>query len=267
MSSTVFGYEPERVRRAVFRHGRRLESRVRRRFPTSPKLVECPVCGWAGPRFAPSYRPRRPNRICPGCQSSERYRAFELTLRELGPVRPGTRLLEVAPIGTIEGSARELGYNYTSIDLRSTVAQVCGDLCRLPFPDAIFDVVACFHVLEHIHDDRAAVAELARVVGIHGEALVIVPRNGLLPTTFENPDAVSADYERLYGQSDHVRTYGSDVVNRWRATGIRVQVQRWVNCFTAGTHRRAVLTGDDDRYWILSAAAHSIPRPTCDSNT
>jgi len=251
MRSAISSQERARVRRALARRGRRAEFRVRRRFPTLPRSVACPVCGWAGPQFAPSYNPRRPNRICPNCHSSERYRALEITLRDRGRVLKGTRLLEVAPIKTVERTARELGYDYTSLDLRSSAAQVRGDLCRLPFPDGTFDLVVCFHVLEHIPDDRAAAAELARVVGVHGEAFVVVPREDGRPETFEDPGADPADFEHLYGQSDHVRIYGADITDRWRKTGIEVVEHRWIDCFAHDVERRAVLAGDDDRYWVL----------------
>jgi SAM-dependent methyltransferase len=187
-------------------------------------------------------------------------------LRERGRVRPGTRLLEVAPIRTVENTARELGYDYVSVDLNSAAAQVHGDLGRLPFRGAVFDLVVCFHVLEHIVDDRAAVTELARVVGIGGKALVVVPRNESWPATFEDPDASPEDYERLYGQSDHVRIYGSDIVNRWSETGVDVRVQHWTECFTRDAHRRAVLTGEDDRFWVLRAT-RSAQDTTCECDS
>ena len=43
-------------------------------------------------------------------------------------------------------------------------AAVQGDALHLPFPDATFDRVICSEVLEHIPDDVAAMAELARVL-------------------------------------------------------------------------------------------------------
>jgi SAM-dependent methyltransferase len=183
--------------------------------------------------------------------SSERYRALELWLRRRGPVGPGTRLLEVAPIRTVATTARALGYTYTSIDLHSPVAEVRGDLCALPFADACFDVVVCFHVLEHIPADRAAVLELARVVGTDGETVVVVPWDRDRMETFEDPDADPADYERLYGQSDHVRIYGRELTQRWLETGIQVDEVLWSEEFGADDHRRAALQGDDDRFWIL----------------
>ena len=62
-----------------------------------------------------------------------------------------------------------------------------------------------------------------------------------------------ADYERLYGQSDHVRMYGEDVTARWAPTGVAIEEVPWDRCFTAGQHHRAALTGEDDRFWMLRA--------------
>jgi len=243
------------VIRAVGRRARRLERRLHRRLLSFGDKVRCPVCGWSGTALAPSARPRRPNRICPECQSSERYRALELFLRRRGPVPPGTRLLEVAPIHTVERTARSLGYEYASIDLQSPRAMAHADLCHLPFPDATFDVIVCFHVLEHIPADREAVAELARVAGATGQAIVVVPREDARPTTFEDPDADPADYERLYGQSDHVRIYGADIVSRWTETGVQISEDLWSDEFTPDVFAHAALSGDDDRFWILRAPA------------
>ena len=251
--STLADLAPQDLAGAARRRARRLERVAHRTLLRYPNRVRCPVCGWHGARLAPSAKPRRPNRICPSCQSSERYRALELVLRRLGPVDGRSRLLEVAPIHTVQRTAESLGYTYTSIDLRSSHAQVHADLCDLPFPDASFDIVVCFHVLEHIPADRRAVAELARVVGTDGQAIVVVPRDERRSETCEDPDADPADYERLYGQSDHVRWYGADVTERWRQAGVRVDEERWSEHFTPDIYRHAALQGDDDRFWILRA--------------
>lgn len=50
----------------------------------------------------------------------------------------------------------------------------------LPWPDAHFDAAVCLDVLEHVPDDAAAVAELARVVRPGGTVVVSVPHRGLL---------------------------------------------------------------------------------------
>lgn len=216
------------------------------------RRVRCPACGWQGLRFMASRAPRRPNRICPSCKSSERYRAFELWMRRRGAPPTGARLLEIAPIATVRGTAESLGYRYTSLDLQSPRALVHGDLCRLPFLDAAFDLVICFHVLEHIPDDGAAAAELARIVGPDGDAMVVVPWEPDRPETFEDPAADPADYERLYGQRDHVRIYGADAPDRWRHSGAAVREERWCDLFSPDARADHALDGVDDRFWFLS---------------
>ena len=57
------------------------------------------------------------------------------------------------------------------------VSAVRASLAALPFPDAAFDAVTSFDVIYHawVTDDRAAVAEMARVVRPGGVLLVRVP--------------------------------------------------------------------------------------------
>jgi len=52
---------------------------------------------------------------------------------------------------------------------------LCGDVFRLPFPDARFDRVICAEVMEHVHDYSAAVRELVRVLRPGGRIAVTIP--------------------------------------------------------------------------------------------
>jgi SAM-dependent methyltransferase len=58
---------------------------------------------------------------------------------------------------------------------------VCGSLTHIPLRTESIDVVLCSEVLEHIPDDRAAVAELARVLTGSGWLLVSVPTPPAVP--------------------------------------------------------------------------------------
>jgi SAM-dependent methyltransferase len=51
---------------------------------------------------------------------------------------------------------------------------VCGWVEDLPFPDKSFDTVVCTHVVEHILNYRAAIAELRRVA--RRRLIIVVPR-------------------------------------------------------------------------------------------
>jgi SAM-dependent methyltransferase len=158
--------------------------------------------------------------------------------------------LEIAPIELVRATARDLGYRYASVDLHSPRALVLSDLCHSPFRDGSFDVIVCFHVLEHIIDDGAAMAEMARTLSPGGMALVVVPRDAARGPTFEGASADPSDNERLYGQSDHVRIYGDDVTARLERAGLGVDEVEWSSIFSAQEIERYRLAGDDDRFWI-----------------
>jgi SAM-dependent methyltransferase len=81
-------------------------------------------------------------------------------------------------------------------------------------------------VLEHVEDDRAALAELCRVLRPGGWAIVTVPiRLDLL--TYEDP-AITAPAERAraFGERGHVRRYGRDFAERLKAAGFEVRLDR-----------------------------------------
>lgn len=54
----------------------------------------------------------------------------------------------------------------------------------LPFRSGVFRYVLCSEVLEHIEDDGAATAELARVLASDGRGVITVPYTGLGVTSF-----------------------------------------------------------------------------------
>lgn len=54
------------------------------------------------------------------------------------------------------------------------------DATSLPYADGSFDVVVAFDVLEHINEDRAAVAEIMRVLKQGGALVFTVPAFGFL---------------------------------------------------------------------------------------
>ncbi len=111
---------------------------------------------------------------------------------------------------------------YITTDLLQRHITVRSDLTAAPHPDDTFDIMYCSHVLEHIPDDRRAMYELWRVLKPGGWALIDVPITS--DTTVEDPSVSDpAERERLFGQHDHVRRYGPDVVERLQDAGFQVQ--------------------------------------------
>ena len=107
----------------------------------------------------------------------------------------GKRALDVGTDnGVIALLFRERGGEWTSAD-RSTQAvdAICQTLgepvaqlrdAALPFPDASFDLIVIADMLEHVADDRAMLAEVARCLKVGGRAIVNVPHLkpwGVLP--------------------------------------------------------------------------------------
>ena len=130
---------------------------------------------------------------------------------------------------------------------------VCCDALRLPFADGCFDRVIAAEVLEHLHTDRVAMAELARVLRPGGTMAVSVPR--WLPELVNW--ALSPDYHANPG--GHVRIYRrSSLLRRLRRAGLRYRGEHhahalhspfwWLKC--------AVGVGRDDHR--LVRAYHSV---------
>jgi SAM-dependent methyltransferase len=91
-----------------------------------------------------------------------------------------------------------------------------GDALQLPFADDEFDRIVAAEVLEHIADDRGAIAELARVLRPGGTLAVTVP--SWLPERV--CWALSREYHDVEG--GHVRIYtAAELVGKVTGTGLR----------------------------------------------
>ncbi len=181
-------------------------------------VVVCNLCGWTGRRF---YRNTGPgydesDSLCAGCLTSDRYRTlFEVLRRRTSVFVAGQRVIEVAPLISLEQiflSHPEV--DYTSFDIERHAMEV-GDITAMRYPDDSADWFICFHVLEHIPDEPAALAEIHRVLRPGGQAVLQVPVDWEVERT------------REYGAPDprdvgHVRRHGADFADRITAAGFEV---------------------------------------------
>ena len=174
------------------------------------------------------YQNQRPNALSPSTLSLERHRLMWLYLKaetDFFTTDKQQNVLHIAPEQCFYKRFRkQQNLDYITSDLDSPLADVKADICNLPFEDNQFDVVFCNHVLEHIPDDKKAMAELYRVMKPDGWGIFQVPQDIKRKETFE--DNCITDKEertRIFGQYDHVRVYGLDYFDRLREAGFTVE--------------------------------------------
>jgi SAM-dependent methyltransferase len=210
----------------------------RKRFRIMPGLVKrlrywylslgssraCPLCGWTGHAFQRIPFPDKPadSFACPKCGSAERHRFAYLALKDKLPAHAESTL-HFAPERCVVPWLRAISKDYLSVDLYSPAAMRRMDIVNLTLPDASVSLLWCSHVLEHIEDDRKAIAELFRVLRPGGLAVLMVPVYGA--ATYEDP-AINTPAGRLehFKQEDHLRLYGLDFDRRLKEAGFVVDV-------------------------------------------
>jgi 2-polyprenyl-3-methyl-5-hydroxy-6-metoxy-1,4-benzoquinol methylase len=120
------------------------------------------------------------------------------------------------------------------------------DIVHLPYGDGSFDVVVSSEVLEHIHDGKAAVRELVRVLKPGGDLVVTVPR--YLPERV--CWALSAAYHHEPG--GHIRIYRKgELVRLLEDAGTRC----WRIRYRHGLHAQ---TNDPDRSGFTGDSSNGI---------
>lgn len=128
----------------------------------------------------------------------------------------------------------------------STGDAVNGDACNLAFADESFDRIIASEVFEHVPDDAAAFAELARVLRPGGVMAVTVP--AWFPEKI--CWALSEEYHAPFVEGGHVRIYDEATLRqRMSQAGLE----------PLGSHRVHALHSP---YWWLRCAVG----PTNDSN-
>ena len=113
---------------------------------------------------------------------------------------------------------------------------VVGDALALPYPDGAFDVVIASEILEHVPDDRGAIAELVRVLRPGGSLAITVPRWLPEKICWLLSDTYHAN------EGGHIRIYQADELRaKVESRGVR---------FTGSHHAHAL----HSPYWWLKCA-------------
>jgi SAM-dependent methyltransferase len=196
--------------------------------------VTCPVCSRNLRSFLPYGRINpRPNALCPNCLSLERHRLIWLYLKEKTSFFNSTLdVLHIAPEACFINRFEKVhGDHYITADIESPLAKVKMDIHAIPFEENKFDVVLCNHVLEHVRDDIKAMREINRVLKPGGFAILQIPFFNPVPAkTFEdNTITDPREREKIFGQDDHVRKYGTDYPQRIEQAGLKAIEDNYVN--------------------------------------
>jgi hypothetical protein len=199
----------------------------------------CSVCGHEGRFFSYGY-PLIADILCPKCLSVERHRAIALFDQER-PIFGGKDILHFAPeIGLSKLIKSRSPKSYKTCDRFADNVDLRIDITAMDLPDRSFDLVLCLHVLEHVSDDRKAMAEAYRILRPSGIFVVMVPIEEGWDETYEDPTIVSRRDRLLhFGQEDHVRFYGRDIRDRLASVGFSVDewTAREPNVTRYGLHR------------------------------
>jgi SAM-dependent methyltransferase len=210
---------------------------------------ECPCCGWKGFDFVPvdGVAFWVPRSVCPNCLAFDRHRSFHLYVQKYDRrlLDMSGYLLNYAP----ESYVRNLllanpCVEYISSDMElERLHEPKGrafrsDILHIPLPDNSVDAEVCFHLLEHLQDDRAGIREMHRVLKPGGVAYIMVPINLRLreteyfgrphPDVFDHWWAPARDYIERFREFECQEVEPKDYLTREEAFRYGVPAQEIV---------------------------------------
>ncbi|MFN4154887.1 MAG: class I SAM-dependent methyltransferase [Paracoccaceae bacterium] len=223
----------------IYRRGRRLF----RSLAYRGNAVQCVVCDGS---FG-SWLPGPVVGLCPQCGSTTRQKLAAMFIDKAFPAKPSPiRTLVFAPDEGLTARLKRLPQlAITTADLSAPGVDHHWDITAIAAADDAFELILCSHVLEHVPDDRAALSELNRILAPGGTLVIQVPFARENAETDEDFSEMSdAERIRRFGQADHCRVYGQDLVDRIRAAGFAVDVQTPAAQMTEGERVRLGLWDD-----------------------
>jgi SAM-dependent methyltransferase len=139
------------------------------------------------------------------------------------------KILDFSPSRNLQRVLKENStISYTTTDFSGEFpADKHDDITHLDMPDKSYDLVVCYHILEHVNEDMQAMRELYRVLNAGGACIIQTPyKEGDI---YEDP-SVQTPEGRLthFGQADHVRIYSAvGLKNRLSQSGFQVEIKEY----------------------------------------
>ncbi|MFO7657514.1 MAG: class I SAM-dependent methyltransferase [Bacteroidales bacterium] len=170
------------------------------------------------------------DRLCPFCGSLSRTRRLWEILNS-GFLKQGITILDFSPHRALYHKLKNdhtICYHGTDIS-GNFLSDFQYDITNIDTEDETFDLIICYHILEHVESDIQAMNELYRVLKKGGSAIIQTPfKEGEI---FENPE-INSETERLrhFGQEDHVRIYSAEgLKKRLISCGFKVNINHYTD--------------------------------------
>ena len=184
---------------------------------------QCNICDFKMSHFV---KLKNEDKLCPKCGSLARTRKLWDLLKN--DVENKT-ILHFSPSPSLRTKIELLnGIKYVTSDYAGEFeATKKLDIESINEPNDNYDLVICYHILEHIKNDIEAMKELYRIIKPKGKCIIQTPfREGEI---YEN-DEVKTDKERLihFGQRDHLRIYSVEgLMNRLKSAGFQTKLKEY----------------------------------------
>ena len=184
------------------------------------RTYQCNVCGYALRAFIEL---EDKGKLCPNCGSLARTRYLWHFLLEAIELKDKVVLHFSPPKKISQRLKRSEVREYVTTDFEDEfIADKQLNIEEINEEDAVYDLIICFHVLEHIENDRKAMAELYRILKPGGRCLVQTPfKEGAI---YEDANIRSPEARlKHFGQEDHVRVYSvNGLEHRLQSVGFKV---------------------------------------------
>jgi SAM-dependent methyltransferase len=168
------------------------------------------------------------DRLCPFCGSTSRARRL-WSILNAGFLRDGLSILDFSPSRCLFRVLKNTrGIHYASTDLSGDfLSEFQYDMLNIDAADDKYDLLICYHVLEHIVHDVEAMKEIFRVLKKGGTCIIQTPfKEGDI---YEDA-TIDNENERLrhFGQEDHVRIYSvNGLKDRMVRCGFQVDIKQF----------------------------------------
>ena len=194
--------------------------------------IECNICHWQGARFTDDAW--HAGTVCPNCGSQVRHRMLAALLDGKSSLPNfdeehllcGKKILHFAPERQLRDHIKKIAQTYITTDYDRGDVDLKLNMSAMPsVANASFDAVIACDVLEHVHDDRAAMRELYRILKPNGLAIITAPQKDP-PSQTDEDSTITTPEGRLqhFGQKDHVRIFGDDLKERLEEAGFSVSM-------------------------------------------